>query len=132
MKYLDLEVGKVYKNRRGQKCKVLATDYAGPCGVSVVLQILGIGSEPDKVMYCYNDGRQLPASLNRSHVLDLVSEYREPRYRWLNIYESEPGISYFETKEEANLVSQINGVTSHCINCIRIDLNSGEIKSEDI
>lgn len=99
---LKLEAGKTYLTRDGRKARVLCTDINGMYLVAVALQ--------DKNSTRENITGYMPNGSFWSNILqsdsDLVSEYHEPKYWWVNVYRLDPFIgSKCESKNQADMVA---------------------------
>jgi hypothetical protein len=90
---MKIERDKLYRNRAGDKMRVICTDLPGEYPVAAVTS----GGN----LYVYTSvGVCLETGLSRD---DLVSEYKEPQEYWLNVYgNGAKSAEAFLTEQDAN------------------------------
>lgn len=112
---LKLEVGKMYINDASvNKFKVVGLD-----GDSVWYRVI----RPDGSFQhhsCF------------TKALNNWKEYKEPEYKWFNIYKEYVGASRFTSKDSADAQAIISAERCHRIACVRLDMDTGECVNEPI
>lgn len=117
MRIRDIKVGKIYYyDKREDTRKVLAI---GETNLFIRLA----------------NGKEEVYSKNAPMIRDWV-EIQEPHYRWINLYDRRTDVptGHWDSKEEADEVALRKELSrpARRIACLRIDLNTGDIKKEDI
>lgn len=124
---LKIEVGKKYKTRLDSVVNIFAFDS----GVYV-----------GRLLVCHNSNRIGQISQFKSDGLctsfqdcsELVSEYKEPVFKWFNMYDTCEGIMYYSSLSEAKKghMGRSDYSSAKKIAIIRINMNTGEVTNEPI
>lgn len=124
---LKLEVGKYYKTRSGLVAKVICVDSKLLIGKQSFPVIALVDKPEGQVLIkCQSDGKFL---VNQTYIFDLVSEYKEPEYVYMNFYEKTVG-SQHRTHEKAKEYRSNDDYDKFKF-CLQVNKETGETKKVD-
>lgn len=125
-KTLSLEIGKTYLDRDNNRVRVVSR-RANMDKLEFLCLVMDGNVE---LPVCYSlDGQQWGNSSPSVRGSRLIKEWKEPEYCWVNLYPHSVG-TYRLSKEVCDRLS--TDVTFRRIGCIRVDLETGEVKNEKI
>ena len=129
---LPLEVNKTYLDGYNRKVRIICTDRVAPVGSAKVIGLC-IDSVSENPGFYTDEGLMFGTGYDKK--LNLVSEYREPDYRWFNVYDT--FISQWLDQNKNSLYSSRTQADSKAgdskrLAVCRINLETGEVTNEDL
>lgn len=129
---LKLKVQKTYVTRDGRKVLIVADNYA----TETVDKRPYLGIFPGKFGIAQYTASGKYSADGKEFSLDIVAEYKEPEYRWFNVYPMwRTGYSNGMYKSKSMADAGCNtgaGPSKDRIACCRLDLNTGEVTQEKL
>lgn len=131
---LKLEIGKTYLDGCNRKVVILKDDYKSLSGRNYI----GVISLPNGFecigSYSIIGSNNYPIGPKDPPIklfLDLVKEYKEPKYEYFNVYNQSYGYARYPTKAEADEnVTKSWGVKR--IALVKINIDTGEVANEPV